>query len=478
MTTYARHTAVASALTCLLINTPTLADTVITTTPADQKALAVTIYNTNLALVKDERNIHLPKGEFSLELAGVSAQIKPETALLRNTKTLDAISVLEQNFDFDLLTPVKLLDKSVGKTLTLIKTHPENGKQTTHRAKILATNAGVVAEVDGKIMTNPEGQYVFDSLPENLRAAPTLTTRVANTQAGNTDVELSYLTNGLSWKADYVAELSDGTLSLASWVTLNNNSQVDYSNATVQLVAGDVNQVQERPQMLAMARMKEKREVIFEDAAVENIGEYKLYTLPRKTTIANAQTKQVSLFNAAGVKVKENLIFEWPTIGRYTQQSTLADKTKARVELATTNNKAHNLGLAMPKGIVRVYQKDSQGRAQFIGEDHLDHTAEGEKIKLNLGNSFDVSATRTQTEFKHLPKVGNQSRFNTTYSIEINNAKDKAATVILREQFADEWEMKSSSESFNKLNASTVEWTMTIPAKSKKSLTFDAIVKY
>lgn len=472
-----RRQPLAIAITVALLTSTAFAKDTVITTPADQESLAVTIYNSNLALIKDERQVNLPKGEFALELAGVSAQIKPETAMLRNTKAEGAISVLEQNFDFDLLTPAKLLDKSVGKTLTLIKTHPETGEQTSHNAKILATNAGVVAEVDGKIMTNPQGQYVFDSLPNNLRAAPTLTTQVANTRSGKTDLELSYLTNGLSWKADYVAELSDGTLALASWVTLNNNSQIDYNNATVQLVAGDVNQVQERPERRVMA-MKLEREAIFEDAAVENIGEYKLYTLPRKTTIANAQTKQVALFNATGVKVKENLIFEWAPIDRYTQQSTLEDKTKARVELAMTNDKAHNLGLAMPKGIVRVYQKDSQGRAQFIGEDRLDHTAEGEKISLNLGSSFDVSATRTQTTFKHLPKLGNQSRFNSAYAIEVNNAKDKAVTVILREQFADEWDINKSSESFTKLNASTIEWQLTIPAKSKKTLNFDATVKY
>lgn len=472
-----RRQPLAIAITAALLTSTAFAKDTVITTPANQESLAVTIYNSNLALIKDERQVILPKGEFALELAGVSAQIKPETAMLRNTKAEGAISVLEQNFDFDLLTPAKLLDKSVGKTLTLIKTHPETGEQTSHKAKILATNAGVVAEVDGKIMTNPQGQYVFDSLPNNLRAAPTLTTQVANTRSGKTDLELSYLTNGLSWKADYVAELSDGTLALASWVTLNNNSQIDYNNATVQLVAGDVNQVQERPERRVMA-MKLEREAIFEDAAVENIGEYKLYTLPRKTTIANAQTKQVALFNASGVKVKENLIFEWTPIGRYTQQSTLEDKTKARVELAMTNDKAHNLGLAMPKGVVRVYQKDSQGRAQFIGEDRLDHTAEGEKISLNLGSSFDVSATRTQTTFKHLPKLGNQSRFNSAYAIEVNNAKDKAVTVILREQFADEWDINKSSESFTKLNASTIEWQLNIPAKSKKTLNFEATVKY
>ena len=473
-----RRHPIAIAITSLLLTSTALAKDAVVTTPDDQKSLAITIYNSNLALVKDQREVSLPKGEFALELAGVSAQIKPETALLRNTKAEGAITVLEQNFDFDLLTPAKLLDKSVGKTLALIKTHPESGEQTSHKAKILATNAGVVAEVDGKIMTNPEGQYVFDSLPNNLRAAPTLTTQVANSRSGKTDLELSYLTNGLSWKADYVAELTDNTLALASWVTLNNHSQVDYNNATVQLVAGDVNQVQERPEMHAMAVMKSKREMIFEDTAVENIGEYKLYTLPRKTTIANAQTKQVALFNASGVKVKEHLIFEWAPIGRYTQQSTLEDRSKARVELAMTNDKAHNLGLAMPKGIVRVYQKDSQGRAQFIGEDRLEHTAEGEKIKLNLGSSFDVSATRTQTAFKHLPKLGNHTRTNTAYNIEINNAKDKPVTVLLREQFADEWEMGNASEPYKKLNASTVQWELTIPAKSKKTLSFDATVKY
>ena len=291
--------AAALALFASALLQPSARAETVTSSLEDQVGLAVTIYNSNLALVKDKRQASIPKGEHNVEFIGVSGLIKPQTALLRSTSDANSLKVLEQNFDYDLLTPQKLLEKYQGQTVQLQRVPiPGSVAAPLKNAKVLSTNGGVIVEIDGKIETNPSGQFIFPALPDNLRAQPTLTTTVTHTRNGNDTYELSYLTHGLSWNADYVAELNkDNTLDLASWVTLSNNSNTEYRNAKIQLVAGDVNLVQEeqpiRPMMRAELIMAEQVSV-----STEDLMEFKLYNLPRKTDLGNAQTKQVWLFSA------------------------------------------------------------------------------------------------------------------------------------------------------------------------------------
>jgi len=281
----------------------------------DQDSVAVTIYNENLALIKDKRTITLDKGFNLLAFRGVSAKMRAETALLRNLNNA-GLNVIEQNFDFDLLTPQKLLEKYVGKQVQIATMNPATGEETIEQATVLSTNQGVVVQIGDRIETNPRGRYIFDKVPENLRDQPTLVIQLNSPTSKPQDVELSYLSSGLSWKADYVAELNtnDDKLDLVGWVTLNNTSGTSYNNAKLQLVAGDVNVVK---QEFRKASRNLGAVMEMADAAPrmeqESLFEYHLYSLNRPTTIANNQKKQVSLLTATQVPVNKEFLLQGNT---------------------------------------------------------------------------------------------------------------------------------------------------------------------
>ncbi|OYU46176.1 MAG: DUF4139 domain-containing protein, partial [Burkholderiales bacterium PBB4] len=265
-------------------------------TLADQREVAVTIYNDNLALVKDTRRLQIPTGASSLAFRDVSAKMRPETALLRSVSAPGGLNVWEQNFDFDLLTPQKLLEKFVGQAVQVVRTHPNTGQDTSEAATVLAANGGVVLQIGSRIETGIPGRLVFGDVPANLRDRPTLVMSLDNTTAAAQDLERSYLSAGLAWKADYVVELAakDDKLDISGWVTLTNTSGASYRNAKLQLVAGDVNQVQPeiqtRGRPLAMAAAPVAKAAMAE----ESLFEYHLYSLARPTTIAENHTKQVA----------------------------------------------------------------------------------------------------------------------------------------------------------------------------------------
>jgi hypothetical protein len=288
------------------------------TTLRDQKSLAVTIYNANLALVKDTREVRLPKGESKLAFQEVSAQIRPETALLKNFTEPKGFFVIEQNFDFDLLSPQKLLEKYVGEKVTVVSMKPNpdgpGSKEQREEATVLATNGGAVLQFADRIETSVPGRIIYPRVPANLRARPTLVLSLNSGSDRAQKLELSYLTAGLAWKADYVANLAsdEKSLDLNGWVTLTNTSGASYPNATLQLVAGDVNRAKERPEMAY--RMMAKNGVTAEAPAPamkeENLFEYHLYTLDRPTTIQENQTKQVALLGAASVPVRKEFLLQ------------------------------------------------------------------------------------------------------------------------------------------------------------------------
>jgi len=283
----------------------------IRSTLQNQQEVAVTIYNENLALVRDQRKVDLKSGLNSLALRDVSAQIRPETALLRSLTSSGSLSILEQNFDFDLLTPQKLLEKFVGKSVGIIKTNPATGVETTEQAQVLSANNGVVLKMGDRIETGIPGRIVYGDVPANLRDRPTLVVQLQNKGATEQNIELSYLTGGLGWKADYVAELNaaEDKLDLSGWVTLNNTSGTSYRNAKLQLVAGDVNRVQEpRPAALEMRMKTMAMDAAAAPMTEESLLEYHLYTLDRPTTIAENQTKQVALLSATGVPARKELV--------------------------------------------------------------------------------------------------------------------------------------------------------------------------
>lgn len=471
-------------LTCLstvLFGTAVFAVEIISTLE-DQKEVAVTIYNEDLALVRDQRQLFLPYGPVDLALREVSARIRPETALLRTLTHPGGLNILEQNFDFDLLTPVKLLEKYVGKEVQLVRTHPETGEDSYETAQVLAANDGVVLKIGNRIETGVPGRLVFPDVPATLRDRPTLVVSLGNKKAGDQTTELTYLTGGLGWQADYVAELSldDASLDLSGWVTLTNQSGTTYRNALLQLVAGDVNQVRE--EMLLRGDMVMAASMVREAApkmSEESLFEYHLYTLQRPTTIRDNQTKQVSLLNAAVVPVNKEFRLQGSPYYYQGQHRDLGQKLKVGVFVEFNNRKKDNLGMPLPKGIVRVYKQDKSGRPQFVGEDRIDHTPENETVRLKLGDAFDVTADRKQSDFR---KLGGDSRYNdhfeSAYEITLKNAKDEEVTVTVAEPVPGDWQMLSESHKHIKAAADTALWKITVPAKGETVLTYRVEVKY
>lgn len=453
---------------------------------SDQTGIAVTIYNENLALVKDSRKLTLSTGLSSLSFRDVSAQIKPETALLRSLLPHTSLQVLEQNFDFDLLTPQKLLEKYVGQQVGVIKTNPATGAETEETATVLSAQHGVVLQIGNRIETGMPGRLVYPHVPEQLKDRPTLTTQIqykspASASGKDTaNLELSYLTGGLQWKADYVAELNskEDAIDLSGWVTLTNTSGTAYPSAKVQLVAGDVNRVREaiRPKTMMM-----RSETMVADAAMpteQGLLEYHLYTLPRVTSIAENQTKQVALLSAQQVPARKTLVLsgdEYYYQGLYREPAT---RQKVQVFVEFENKESSQLGLPLPKGVLRVYKKDLDGTAQFVGEDQIDHTAKNDHVRLKLGNAFDVYADRVQTDFKNLSKQNQSPLYESAHAITLHNAKKDAVTVTVQEPIHGDWKILSESLPHDKTNAHLATWTVHIPAESDVVLKYRVQVKH
>jgi len=453
-------------------------------TSLDQQTnVAVTIYNNNLALIKDSRRIRLQEGLNNLAFKDVSAQIRPETAALRSLTHAQGFFLLEQNFDFDLLTPQKLLEKYVGKTVSIIKRHPTTGEETSVKATVLAANNGVVLRIGDQIETGIPGRIAYGEVPANLRDRPTLVMQLNSGTSQPQNVELSYLTGGLSWQADYVAEISqaDNQLDLLGWVTLTNQSGTRYQDATLQLVAGDVNRVQSN-QMKAegmVMEMARSRPVLADQMSEQGLFEYHLYTLGRKTTLAENQTKQVSLLTAQSVPVTKELLLMGNDYYYMSSYGDIGQKMKVGVYIKIKNDKKSNLGMPLPKGVVRVYKKDHSGNAQFIGEDRIDHTPKNEEISLKLGDAFDVTADKKQTDFK---KVKGDRPYNyvytATFEVELKNAKDSMQIVKVREPIPGDWKMLNSNFKFQKTAAHTAEWDIPVPAEGKATLKYQVRVRF
>lgn len=449
---------------------------------ADQEEVAVTIYNDDLALVRDRRQVTLPNGESSLALREVSARMRPETALLRSLSHPQGLAIFEQNFDFDLLTPGKLLEKYVGREVQVVRTHPQTGVDQAEKAQVLAANEGIVLKVGDRIETGLPGRLVFPDVPPNLRDRPTLVVDLESGSSVKQQLELSYLTGGLGWQADYVAGLSadEKTLDLSGWVTLTNQSGTTYRNARLQLVAGDVNRVRDE--------MRLQRGMVMEDAMVkaaapmmaeESLFEYHLYTLQRPTTLKENQTKQVALLNAGGVPLRKEYRLSGGSHYYQGRYGDLGEKLKVAVFVEFDNRKTARLGMPLPKGVVRVYKQDRSGQPQFIGEDRIDHTPENETVRLKLGDAFDVTANRKQTDFR---KLGGDSRYNyrfeSAFEILLKNAKDEAVTVAVVEPVPGDWKVLAESHKHRKGSANVAVWEVPVPAKGEAVLSYRVEVNY
>ncbi len=453
----------------------------ILTTTEDQKDLAVTIYNDNLALVKDVR--HLPKLQESIVWKDVSSQIISDSTQLKNMEK-NNFYLISQNYDFDLLTPTKLLEKYIGKTVTVIKTNPQTGVETKEDAIILSTNSGVILKYKDRIETGVQGRISFKELPQNLKEKPTLTLQIEPLNEKPSNLELSYLTKGISWKAAYVANLSEpeDSMNLVSWITLTNTSGASYDNANVQLIAGDVNQVTPNIRAVPMMAMADAsgmaRNKAMESPKEETLSEYHLYSLPYRVSIKDNQTKQVSLFNLPNIKITKKHTLNGSDYYYQSLVGNIGEKIKFDTTIEFINEQQHGLGNPLPKGIFRVYKKDSMGNAQFLGEDNINHTAKKDKVSINLGKSFDLFADKKQLTWeKTNTKSRHNFQFESEYEIKLTNSKKEQATVTVLEPIPGDWEMISSSYPYIKENSNTASWTIKVPAEKTIVLKYKVRVK-
>lgn len=465
-------------LFCLLFTLPVQAASEVVSTLDDQAAVAVTIYNHDLALIRDSRQVTLAPGRQTLAFREVSARIRPQTVLL----TAPDLQVLEQNFEYDLLSPQSLLEKYIGREVQLVKTHPTTGEEVLEKATVLSVGGGVVLKVGDHIESSVPGRLVYPDVPEDLRDRPTLTMLVESRTAAQQNVELSYLTGGLSWEADYVAELGNGDtrLDLSGWVTLKNESGSTYTDARLKLVAGDVNRVPDQQNIRRKGVMRMAVEASSDGGmAEESMFEYHLYSLDRPTTIREKQSKQVALMHAAGVQVHKEFVLQGQEYYYTSRAGELGRKMKIGVFVELKNTRQAGLGRPLPAGVMRVYTKDSSGSLQFVGEDRITHTPENETIRLKLGDAFDVTADKKQTDFK---KISGFSRYNyafeSGFEIKVNNAKDEEVSVRVVEPVPGDWQIMEETAPHVKETSGTAVWQLQVPAKSSTVLRYRVQVKY
>lgn len=462
----------------LLIGLSLASPPVYAQTPATGSAqgdMSVTIYNNDLGLVQDVRRIDLPLGHSRQPFADVSAAIRPETVNLSAADT----TVVEQNFDFDLLNPSSLMEKAVGETITLIRTNPGTGAETRERARVLAVNGGVVLQIGDRIeVLRDDGlpvRAVFDKVPESLRARPTLSVDLHSSRAGPRPVTLSYLSSGLGWNADYVALFDEkaGAIDVQGWITLRNTSGTSFQNSKVLLVAGQVGSASDnggyRP---GRPPAPPVRRAGTESAAREQLGDFYLYPLAERTTIADKQTKQVSFLDVKGAPATSGYEYATDWLGSSQQPQSAASV------LRFTSAAKGGLGDALPAGTVRVYMRDARGQAQFVGENRIEHTPQGSQLSIRTGDAFDVKVQPTVADRQ---KLGT-NRWRTTMRYEVTNAKDRPVTVDLVQRGLSWWwsdtKITAESQKSAKRDADSTVWQVAVPANGTTTLTATFETRY
>jgi hypothetical protein len=467
----------------------TIALGLITALAASATATEVTVYNSNLGLVKETRPFQLAAGVSEVKVEDVAAQIDATSVHFKSLTAPDGVTVLEQDFRYDLASPDAILNRYLGREIELERTLGRDGeKRETIKGTLLSNSGGRVIQSDGKILINPPGSPVLPALPEGLLTKPTLVWKLQTAKGGEHQGEISYLTSGMSWNADYilVADKDDAKADLTAWVTVQNNSGATYNDAKLKLVAGDVHRAPAaapaRPRyemMKAMASLDAGANM-----TEQSFFEYHLYSLARPTTLAENSSKQVEMASAAGVPIKKIFVYDglqgtqWNYFGdsgywdpNYGNQS----GKKVSVLLEFENKKSAGLGLPLPKGRIRVYKKDGDGSLQFAGEDSIDHTPKDERVRVKMGEAFDVVGERKRSNYVSDLRG---RRFEETFEIRLRNHKDSDATVTVVEHLYrwTNWKIVDSSTKWEKKDAQTIEFS--VPVKKDGEAVVTYTVKY
>jgi hypothetical protein len=465
-----------------------------------QGDVSLTIYNNDLALVQDVRSLNLPRSKITLDLPDVSAMIRPETVTL---SAADA-SVVEQNFDYDLLSPQRLLDKSVGQTVAVVTTNPATGAQTSEQARVLANNGGTLLQIGSRIevLGQMNARLVFPGLPEGLKAHPTLSVTLDSVQARARPVSLSYLSRGFGWKADYVAlfDEASGKMDVQGWITLNNNTGTAFPNARVLLVAGSVGgEGNDNPGFMRGRVVRSGKMVPgTQSSSREKLGDFYVYPIAGRTSVAGIQQKQIGFLDVKEAPATRGYLFRNEWLGTQTEARS------ATTQLRFTSAREGGLGDALPAGTVRVYMRDPRGQPQFVGEDRIDHTPMGSNLLLGIGEAFDVKVQPVVEGRDHLttdewervsslriteggtPQVEvveeGVTLWRTRMSYRVTNARNVPVVVDVEQDGLDNgWhDTRVSQESIKgeQQGADTRLWHVPVPAHGTVTLTAQFDTRY
>ena len=470
---------------------------------SERTSVDLTIYNQNLALVREERTIDLLKGMNRIVIPDIPATIDGTSLHFSSLTNPDAVKVIEQNNQYDLVHQAKLMEKYIGKEVEFIRTDVESKKDYSVKGTLLASGwqpqpnynpyggnapyfmtGQMIAEINGKIEISPAGRLILPSLPEGLILKPQLEWLVINSKQGEHKTEISYLAGQLTWSCNYVALLDahDAQIDLTGCVTVINNSGTTFKNAGLKLVAGDVNLVKEEQAGYAMR----KSDMMEASAAApqfqqKELFEYKLYSLQRKTDISNNETKQIELTSAKNISAKTVFIYDglssqwryWSNNYSYREQGSFGQQSNKKIGVFVTfkNEEKAGLGIALPKGKVRVYKRDGDGKEQFVGEDEIDHTPKDEEIKLYLGNAFDIVGEHTQQNFRVIVPG---HVVDETFEIKVRNHKSDPVEVMVYEHpwRWNEWDITKSNTPWEKVDQTTIKFPVNLKKDEEKVITY------
>ncbi len=441
-----------------------------------QDAVEVTVYNSNIGLVKDSRHIKLEAGEGELRFMDVASQIMPQTVHVQPADASADFSVLEQNYEYDLMNSAKLLDKYIGRKIKLLTINQMQDKKEIVDAEVLSNNNGPIYKINNEIYLGHPGYQILPEIPEDLIAQPTLTWTYNSRSKGVKNVKVSYLTSGINWKADYVMVVNkdDNQAGLSGWVTLDNQSGTAYKKAKLKLVAGEINRVNDnvyarRPAMRAANLELMGAKAQFQE---ESFFEYHIYDLQRPTTIKNNQSKQLNLLEASGIKINKEFIvrgeqnYYW---GNYGAQSL---KPAVNVYLKFKNSKENNLGMPLPAGTIRLYKEDAQKSLQFIGEDVIKHTPKDEDLEVKVGEAFDLVAERKQMNFQQ-----DSNSYDTDWEIILRNHKDSDVRIAVVEPLYGDWKIFNNSVPYKKIDANSIRFDVDVPKGKEVKFTYQVRVE-
>ncbi|PIN85009.1 MAG: DUF4139 domain-containing protein [Candidatus Diapherotrites archaeon CG11_big_fil_rev_8_21_14_0_20_37_9] len=435
-----------------------------TNNAGEKSSSEVTVYNQDLALVKDVRKIFMEKGLNIVQFKDIAAKIDATSVFFRDISNASTF-VVEQNYEYDLVSKQKILEKYLDREITVETTEGQESK--TYKGTLLSYADGILLETSEGIVTLPfDAKVTFPELPGGLLTKPTLVWKIFSETIGERLTETIYLTAGMNWRADYIAVVNkeDKNIDFKGWTTITNNSGTSYPDTKLKLVAGDVHRVVQSPKYRELYDY-----AVSEGAAApqqygqEELFEYYLYTLDRKTNIGNNETKQISLLASDNIPVNKEFVYDGQANG-----------TKVQVKLNFKNSESQGLGIPLPKGIVRVYKQDSDGQLQFIGEDQIDHTKKEDDLELFLGNAFDVTGERTQVTYENISK----GFYRGEYKIILENQKSEAIKVKVKENLGGNWTITKNSHAYDKKNSSEVEFNVDVPAKGETTITYTVEYRY